>query len=771
MPTYHIHIKGLVQGVGFRPHVYRIAKEMDVKGWVNNSTNGVHIMAAAEEETLEKFYQEIIQHPPANAKITYAHAALVSPQAFDEFHIQVSEHTKQPDLLITPDFGLCAICREELFDPSNRRYHYPFITCTQCGPRYSIITALPYDRPQTTMAPYDQCWQCREEYHNPGNKRYYSQTNSCPDCGIPMFLYNADGECISEDYEGIIMMVQEALAKGHTVAVKGIGGFLLMCDATNHLAISALRDNKHRPSKPLALLYSDTNTVLKDVMLQEKEQDLLQSVTAPIVLCTLKESPQTGICTEVIAPGLSKIGIMLPYAPLLALIASNFGKPVVATSGNLSGSPILFTDNEALTGLTGIADFFLTYEREIVVPQDDSVIQFSPGHQQKIILRRSRGLAPNYFSSPFMENSPAVLAMGAELKSSFALQYDTHCYVSQFLGDQENFEAQQSYSHTLRHLTGLLQFEPEVVLVDKHPGYFVTQAGKELAEQHHLPLYEVQHHKAHFCAVLAENNVLDSEKPILGVIWDGTGYGEDKQIWGGEFFRYDTTGINRIAHLDYFPVIAGDKMAREPRLSALALTGNYPAASPFLRDKFSTQEWNYYQQLLLKNNLIQTSSMGRLLDGLASLLDVCNHGSYEGEAAMKLEALAITCQRIPEDDYDLAMADNLIQWQGMTHQIIRDLMAKVDKSVIAYKIHRSLAKLVRTVAEKSAMTTIAFSGGVMQNALLTDLLIDELKAYHLLFHQQLSPNDECIGFGQLAYMQIKHAELPTFQEEKIEMFT
>jgi hydrogenase maturation protein HypF len=769
MPTYHIHISGLVQGVGFRPYVYRIAKEMCLKGWVANTTTGVHIVATTEEETFRKFYHKVIHHPPANAQIISHLAALISPQQFNDFYIQQSTGDKVPDLLMTPDFGLCADCKRDLFDPKSRRYRYPFVTCTQCGPRYSIITALPYDRDKTTMAPYEQCWQCRDEYHNPENRRYYSQTNSCADCGIPMYLYNSDGVCICKEYECILLMVQDILSKGHVVAVKGIGGYLLLCDATNRLSIANLRERKHRPAKPFALLYPDAETAEKDVLLQACEKEALQSVAAPIVLCTLKEEVETGIATDLIAPRLAKIGVMLPYSPLLALIATSFGKPLIATSGNVSGSPILFTDVEALDGLSNIADFFLTYDRDVVIPQDDSVIQFTKKHQQKIILRCSRGMAPNYFSPPFDDDLTA-LAMGADLKSSFALLDNNRCYVSQYLGNQSAFEAQQSFSHTLQHLTSILRFEPEMVIVDKHPDYFVSQAGKELARKHHLPLYEVQHHQAHFAAVLAENNLLESNEPILGVIWDGTGYGDEKHSWGGEAFLFAEGKIKRMAHLDDFTVIAGDKMAKEPRLSALSLLQNTADAQVLLRDKFSAQEWNYYQRLLAKEEAVKTSSMGRLLDGIASLLNVCNRSSYEGEAAMQLEALAATCREAITSGYSFYIEKNLVHWQPMLKEILSDVSDGVEKSLIALKVHRTLADMVKALAQKTGVTRIAFSGGVMQNALLVDLLIESLDGYELFFHQQLSPNDECIAFGQLACLAIVE-NLAVTLEDNIEMLT
>lgn len=752
MQSWHIHISGMVQGVGFRPHVYRLAHEMKIKGTVSNTTNGVHITATAEETILKAFYKKLVEQPPSRALITQHEAALIPLQQFNEFSIRESEEQQQPALMITPDFGLCSDCRAELFDQKNRRYQYPFITCTKCGPRYSIITSLPYDRSNTTMEAYEQCWQCKNEYHNPLHRRYYSQTNSCEDCGISMHLFNSEGENICNDYECILVMLKDALQNGHTVAVKGIGGYLLMADATNYFSINTLREKKHRPSKPLAVLYPSLQLAEKDVLLGEKEKEALLSIVAPIVLCRLKEKPGSGICADLIAPGLHKIGIMLPYSPLLALIAEQFSKPLIATSGNISGSPIIYNDDEALEYLGEIADFVLTCDREIVVPQDDSVLQFTPLHQQKIILRRSRGLAPNFYPVSFSDNNHSIVAMGAELKSSFAVYQNNRCYISQYLGDQGSYDAQLSYKHTLAHISRLLRFEADICIVDKHPGYAITEMGKNYAAENAVPLVEVQHHEAHFAAVLAENNLLETDEPVLGVTWDGTGYGADGNIWGSEFFTYVNNRVKHFAQLNYFSILMGDKMAREPRLSALSLFDSDNDAVNLLREKFTSAEWSHFRNQL-HNNLqpVYTSGMGRFLDGIASLLGVADTVSYEGEAAMKLEAWALQCKHPGTDAYEFSLSGNKIDWQKFTGQLVNDLIQQVPKETIAYKVHLSLAKLVEQVAAAAAVKKIAFSGGVLQNALLVDLLIEQLKEnYELFFHRQLSPNDECISFGQLA---------------------
>jgi len=754
MQSWHIHIDGMVQGVGFRPYVYRCATEMNVKGTVSNTNNGLSIKVTAEEKILKNFYKELINHPPANAIITHHTAEIIPLLNFNEFNICESETNHFPELMITPDFGICENCLTELFDEKNRRHHYPFITCTKCGPRYSIIKSLPYDRFNTTMAHYEQCWHCKKEYHNPAHSRYYSQTNSCDDCGIPMHLYNKNCDEQSNNYNDILVKINTAFENGQIVAVKGIGGYLLMADATNSITINLLRERKQRPSKPFALLYSSINEAEKDVLLNKKEKEALFSFISPIVLCRLKEKTGTGVCKELIAPGLQKIGVMLPYSPLLALIANQFNKPLIATSGNISGAPIIYKDEDALEYLTDIADFVLTYEREIVVPQDDSVIQYTPVHQQKIILRRARGLAPNLYPIRFIKNNSKMIAMGAELKSSFSLLQNNRCYISQYLGDQSNYDSQLAYKHTLSHLSKLLNFEADVCIADKHPGYFITEFGKSYAAENTIPLMEVQHHEAHFSAVLAENNLIETEVSVLGVVWDGNGYGHDGNIWGGEFFLYHNKRIDRIAHLNYFPHLLGDKMAREPRLAALSISYADKEMVNFLKNKFTTAEWNYYQNQLLNNKqLIYTSSMGRLLDAIACLLDVANTITYEGEAAMRLEALALQCKDPGNDYYEFKMFNNIISWQPLFEELIIDINQNLPKEKIAFKIHLSLARLIESVAINAGVKKIAFSGGVMQNALLVDLLIDTLSdKFELFFHQQLSPNDECISFGQLAYM-------------------
>ena len=754
MNTFHIHIKGLVQGVGFRPFACQLAKVLDVKGFVSNTNNGVHIEFNAEENIAECFYKKIISNPPPNSIITHHHFEKINSKIFSAFTIEQSTKENKPDILLTPDIALCNTCRQELLSENNKRYRYPFTTCLHCGPRYSIITDLPYDRERTTMNYLQMCDSCSAEYNDIENRRHFSQTNSCKDCAVQMHFYCSSKKYLNSNADEILSIVIDELKSGSIIAIKGIGGYLLLCDATNESSINTLRTRKQRPAKPFALLYSDIEMASADVKLRSFEINALKEKSAPIVLCELKPTSINDICKQAIAPGLDKIGLMLPYSPLLLLIAEGFGKPLIATSGNISGSPILFKDEDALENLFEVADYVLTYDRNIITPQDDSVVQFTE-RGQKIFLRRSRGLAPNYFPNPFHLMNDSVLAMGSELKSAFALLDQKNLYISQYLGDQGIVESQNCFRETLQHISDLVKAEPQHIIVDKHPRYFVSQLGKEIAAKKNISLTSVQHHKSHFAAVLAENNLLNFKEPVLGFIFDGTGYGDDGNIWGGEVFIYQHKEMERVAHLNYFPQLLGDKMSREPRLSALSLLKNFPNKHFIIQKYFSNTEWQYYHQLLQEPNSLQTSSMGRLLDGIAAILGISLYNTYEGEAAMQLETLARTCSYKSYDYYSIPIIGDRLDWNIFLIELLEDWQNKEDNALIAWKVFFSLAKMIAQLSNHFYIDKVAFSGGVFQNALLTDMLIERLSYKRkLFFHQQLSPNDECIGFGQLAYFSI-----------------
>ncbi len=756
MPAYHIHIEGQVQGVGFRPHVYRLAKKSGLKGWVNNGVDGVHIEVAGDEQTIRKFTLEILQHPPENARIVFHTLRKIQASRYDDFRITESSTAGVPNLLLTPDLGLCDSCRKEILDPTDRRSQYAFTTCIHCGPRYSIIQRLPYDRESTTMHSFEQCDPCEAEYHDPEDRRYFSQTNSCSACGISLRLLDNQGKLISMSQEAILSLICAGLAFGKIICIKGIGGFLLLTDATNKESIRMLRKRKHRPGKPFALLYPNIDRIKEDAYVSSEEETQLASIESPIVLLRVKQQVTHEICVSDLAPGLSRMGVMLPYSPLLALLMEKWKKPVVATSANMSGSPIFYEDEKAFRNLSAVADFFVTNNRDILVPQDDSVIQYTEKTKQKITLRRSRGFAPTYIPDSPIKAEATTLAMGGELKSSFALVNQGNIYVSQYLGDLEDYETQRSYQHTLKHMLGLLNTSPTRIIVDQHPGYFSSANGRKLGHQWNVPVKAVQHHIAHFSAVLGENSLEDTEGPVLGVIWDGTGWGEDRAVWGGEFFLYAHHQFSRVGHLDYFDHLLGDKISREPRLSALALCGTIPEAKTILRPKFTDAEWQLYTRMLSQPGLMKTSSMGRLFDGLASLLGLCDKSSYEGEAAMYLEALASEATAEPMLPRGRWCLGSNLSLNALMKIIVDEILHGTPHATIAYHFHLGLVGWIAGTASKERIRKIAFSGGVFQNGLLVDLIKELLSdKYELYFHRQLSPNDECIGFGQLAYDRIQ----------------
>lgn len=750
MPSCQLHIKGLVQGIGFRPFVYRIAEVTGITGTVSNGRDGVHITATGTAASLQQFTELITASPPPHAIIESITLTAIPEQHFSSFTIIQEATPAVADLILTPDFGLCEQCRKELHDASSRREGYVFTTCTQCGPRYSIITQLPYERIYTSMAGLTQCPVCSQEYEDPESRRYYSQTNSCPACTIPVHFYNKEGMEISADPLAVAGLTAAALQVGRIVAVKGIGGYLLLCDASNRVSIQLLRQRKNRPAKPFAVCYPDLEHATNDVLISEAEAAALKSAAAPVVLCRLRKDTIPSITTRLIAPGLERIGVLLPYTPLLELIAAAFGKPFIATSANLSGSPIVYTDTEAREHLMAYADFLLTSEREIVIPQDDSVEQFTDSGR-KILLRRSRGYAPNYFPSPAWSHPEPVLAMGADLKSAFALTTPQRVYVSQYLGNLESYGAQEAFEHTLGHLMQLLGTRPAKIMSDLHPGYYSTLMAQKLAERLQIPHLQIQHHEAHFAAVLGEQSpeLLQHEK-ILGAIWDGTGYGTDEQIWGGEFFLYEEGLMKRYTHLQYFPQVLGDKMSREPRLSALSLLPDSLTREKWIRPHFTDKEWSFFSKWMEQPQRLHTSSMGRFLDGIAVLLGLTPFNSFEGQASLQLQALAETAE-LPVETYSFQPGKGGVQFDTVILSILEELENGVEKNRIAAKLIRSLAQLILDTAQSSGATAIACSGGVFQNSLLCAWLEQLNTGFELLFHHHLSPNDECIAFGQLMW--------------------
>ena len=759
--TWHIHIKGQVQGVGFRPYVDKIAQKFQLTGWVNNDIDGVHIEFNATEVVSKIFYVEVLNNAPSLSLITSHSIKKKSSVEYENFKIIPSNNKGYAGLLLSPDFAICENCRKEIKEITNRRDNYAFTTCTQCGPRYSIISQLPYDRENTSMAFFKICSHCIREYNDSANQRYFSQTNSCPQCSILMKLYNSSQQCIEEEQTTIINRVCELWEEGKIIALKGIGGYLLTCDASNVYTIKTLRLRKHRPAKPFALMFPDIKFLEREIYVTERELKELQSPSAPIVLLRLKKNAEIALASTEIAPRLSTIGVMLPYTPLFELLLNKFKKPIVATSGNISNAPIVFEEVVALKELTIIADFILVHDRGIINPQDDSVVTYSRHFQKRIMTRRARGFAPLYSLINNKLPPSTILATGALLKSSFSLLHQRNIHISQYLGDTDNYDSLINFEKVLHRFLKLFNVKPDIVVVDMHTGYFASQLGKKLATQWGSQLATVQHHEAHFASVLGEHNLFDETVPVLGVIWDGTGLGNDGQIWGGEFFSYHHHQFSRIDHFAYFDLFLGDKMATEPRLSAFSLCIEIEEAAPILQSKFSSAEWTNYRQLI-KNNQFKTSSMGRIFDAVASLLGLIDIGSFEGEAAMLLEQEGShyfeSKLTIPDSWLEYETLENLLSSQFIIRKIVQMINEKQDKSKIAAWFHVQLVLGIQRVASQFSYQKICFSGGVFQNGLLIDLSIKILgDPYQLYFNMDLPPNDENISFGQvMCYLNEKY---------------
>ncbi|MCF6224383.1 MAG: carbamoyltransferase HypF [Flavobacteriaceae bacterium] len=744
--TFKIQISGRVQGVGFRPFIFNLAKRNNLVGSVSNNANGVVVYINSSKEKATLFLNQILKEKPEVSIITVHSIEEFENIEYTNFTIIPSKSNVQINIPLTPDFAICNNCKAEIKDSSNRRFNYAFTTCVHCGPRYAITTKFPFERVNTALSNFEMCSDCNDEYTTSENKRFHSQTNSCSVCGISLKLVDTFGKPIEEDQQEIIQKVAQYISEGKIIAIKNTNGYLLCCDAANSKAIQNLRDRKLRPNKPFAVLYPTIEAIKTDFDITKNEETSLQSRVAPIVI--LQNSKNTKINTKVIAPNLSQTGVMLPSSSLLELIMQELKKPITATSGNIHGSPIISDEKEAQEQLMNVADYFVHHDLKIEFPQDDSVVKFIK--EKQVILRRSRGLAPNYLELE-TQNTEPILAMGAHLKSSFTFVPNQHIYVSQNFGNLDNYKVLQRYEQTIQQYENLFNSKPLTILVDKHPQYQSTILGKELSQENNTKLIEVQHHKAHFASVLGEHNLYESEEKILGVVWDGTGLGDDNNIWGGEFFIYQDQKIIRSNHFEYFNWISNDKMAKEPRLSLFSLLND--ETRHLIKDKFSETEWKVYSKTL-KSNTLKTSSVGRLFDAVASALDIIDVNSYEAEAAMLLENCAMSYTNhdyvdlLEVKNYDTIPSELLIQIVTKAYKL-----DGTSKTYIAASFIYTLAKLIVNEALKNSIKTITCSGGVFQNSVLVSFLSDISKQekINLKFNRKLSPNDENISFGQLMY--------------------
>lgn len=766
----HIHITGVVQGVGFRPFVYNLATGLGVSGWVLNSSSGVEIEAIAPASVLDEFIERLRADAPPLARIeaitiTDSAPATCAPATlrpvFTIRHSEAREGEFQP---ISPDVAICDDCLRELFDPKDRRYRYPFINCTNCGPRFTIIRDIPYDRPNTTMAPFRMCPECQAEYDNPTDRRFHAQPNACPVCGPRVWL-QVPG--ISPDAP--IQAARQLLRAGAIVAVKGLGGFHLACDASNDEAVARLRERKGRVDKPFAIMSFDLETVRQYCEVSEAEAELLTSRQRPIVL--LRKRADCPI-SPLVAPGNRYLGVMLPYTPLhyLLLEPADHQQPatrpwpvaLVMTSGNYSEEPIATDNDEALERLAGLADAFLLHDRDIHARCDDSVTRIFAGVELPI--RRSRGYAPYPIHLPFPV--PQVLAVGAELKNTFCLTREGYAFLSQHIGDMENYDTLRFFEQMVEQLARTFRVQPQVIAHDMHPGYLTTRYALGFQVSNRKPetlnLIQVQHHHAHIAACMAENG-LTGKRPVIGVAFDGTGYGTDRAIWGGEFLIADYRTFWRAAHLSYIPLPGGDAAIRRPYRTALAHLWAAGVAweegLPPVAAAAPSERAVLARQLERGLNIVPTSSVGRLFDAVAALAGVRQEINYEAQAAIELEML-VEEGETHAYSFNLESAISnlesalLIAPTPVIRAVVADVRAGVPAGVIAARFHNGLAQMVRDVClrlkQETGLETVALSGGVFQNVALLGRVTSLLTAsgFTVCTHRLVPPNDAGISLGQ-----------------------
>lgn len=750
-----LRLRGAVQGVGFRPFVCRLANSLGVSGWIANDAEGVLVEAEADDGTIGRFMRAIMEDGPPRAVLHELAAELIDPTGDVEFTIAHSEHGGARSAVVLPDAATCPDCLAEIRDPAQRRFGYAFTNCTNCGPRYSIIRDLPYDRATTTMAGFTMCPACAAEYGDIGDRRFHAQPIACPACGPRLALADAAGRPLPS--RDPVADAAAALRAGRIVAVKGIGGYQLMADAANDEAVATLRARKHRPVRPLAVMVASLEQARTIAKVDDTAAALLCAPAAPIVLLPHRTAgtPRAGRALAAgVAPGNRRVGIMLPAAPLHHLLLAAFGRPVIATSGNLSDEPICTAEQEAFARLAGIADLFLVHDRPIERHVDDGVMDVVD--DQPRILRRARGHAP----MPLLLRRavPAILAVGAQLKNALALSRGRRVFISQHIGDLETLEAQRAFERAAADLLRLYDVEPQAIAYDLHPDYAATRWAEDECRRRGVPGIAVQHHHAHLVACMAEN---DETRRTLGVTWDGTGHGSDGTAWGGEFLLGDALGFERVAHLLPFRLPGGDAAAREPLRVAAALLHATDADGADVRavrdglDARMAPAQRVVLARMLETGLSApiTTSAGRLFDGVAALLGICTLATYEGEPAIALEQAA---EPREHGAYELpftgtAGQPRLLDWRVTLGQLCSDARRGVATGIIAARFHNALAQAIALQAEIAGCERVALTGGCFQNVLLLERTSALLRrrGFDVLLHRQVPPGDGGISLGQL----------------------
>ena len=747
MQSIKLKIKGIVQGVGFRPFIYNLAQKHHLGGYVLNDTYGVEIEAEGQKKNLDKFVKEVRTFPPPQSQIEKIEISKIPFRGYCDFIIKQSRKKTTRDVLISPDLATCEDCLFELFDSNDRRFGYPFLNCTNCGPRLTIIRDIPYDRAKTTMSVFKMCPDCQKEYYDPKNRRFHAQPNACPICGPKLSLLDKRrGELnISNPIDTTVQL----LKKGKIVAIKGIGGYHLACDATNNSAVSILRKRKYREDKPFALMAKDLKDIQKFCYVSPLEKKLLESVARPILL--LKKKNVNLIASDV-APMQKNWGVMLPYSPLHYLLLKKSGLVLVMTSGNLSDEPISYEDGEAFQKLPRIADYFLTHNREIYRRCDDSVVRV--WKNKEMILRRARGYVPRPLKMDFRFKKH-IFATGAQLKNTFCLAKDDSAFLSTHIGDLENFETLDFYVKEVERFKKLCWVKPEIVAYDLHPEYLSTKYALSLSNVKKIP---IQHHHAHIVSCMAENQI---NRKVIGVAFDGTGFGEDSAIWGGEFLLANLKNYWRAAHFKYVPMPGGEMAIKQPWRMALSYLYDCFGEDflnldlEFVR-KVRSDKWKMIKKMLdNKINLFPTSSAGRLFDCVSTLLNYRENINYEGQPAIELEFLA---NKNIRTKYDFEIIEEkgilTIHPQKIIMGVVRDLIAKEKKSTISAKFHNTIAQIVSRIClklrSKYKLNSVCLSGGVFQNVFLLDRtysLLDKNK-FDIFTHHKVPANDGGISLGQ-----------------------
>ncbi len=729
-----ITVSGIVQGVGFRPFVYTLANALELKGFVRNNGNGVHIEVEGDRQQVALFLERLQKEPPPLAKIEAVEKYTLKALGERTFSIKESEGGKKRTV-VSPDMAICDACLTELFDEDDRHYRYFASNCTHCGPRYSIIETLPYDRAFTSMKAFSMCAQCAKEYADPLDRRYHAQPISCHDCGPQLTLYDSRNSVIQCDEP--LQKAAGLLKEGSIVAVKGLGGFHLMCDATSEASVALLRQRKKRPLKPLGMLFPTMAAIEENALISSYEREMITSKERPIVLVPKKEK---STLASNVAPGVDRIGVMLPYTPLQFLLFEHVKKPLVATSANLSNAPIIRTKEELMRKLGGVVDYVLDFDREIINAIDDSVLQMVDG--RPLFLRLGRGYTPKAFTLPF-RLSKRILAVGGEQKNTLALAFEDQVILTPHIGDLASVEAFDFFERTLQTFQHFYDFTPDLIVCDRHRDYATSRWAKEQS----VPVVEVQHHHAHILSVMLEQQITDE---VLGVGFDGTGLGDDGTIWGGEFLRCIDTEYTRVGHFKPLKLLGGERAVKEPRRIALAMfldvMGFEAVKKSRIAGLFSDSELALLQQAYEKNiNTVMSSSLGRVFDGVASLLEIVHLLSYEGESGLKMEQYydaTIT------DAYAFAYENGEISLD----QMVVELLDEDDKRIGVSRFFNTVVEIILFMAKQHKLPLV-FSGGVFQNRVLVTLLFRRLEEEKIRYYfpETISPNDSAIALGQIAY--------------------